>query len=191
MGDGVYVVAIAWQVYELSDSPTALGRRGVDAPSSTSCCSRSGLGPVRVRRRIMIAADVVRAGAATIGVLPSRGQSSLASDRARRSVRLRRGVFGSPSRRSSLRSSPNLLLQANSLDQFIRPFAFLLVGPALGGWIVAAFGPGEAFVLDAATFLVSATAIFLIRRRGAVEREEEEAGAGASILRDLRRASRS
>ena len=40
-GDGVYIVALAWQVYELSDSPTALSLVGLawDAlarPSSSS-----------------------------------------------------------------------------------------------------------------------------------------------------------
>jgi Transmembrane secretion effector len=28
-GDGVYLVAIAWQVYELSNAPTALGAVGI------------------------------------------------------------------------------------------------------------------------------------------------------------------
>ena len=137
----------------------------------------------------MIAADVVRAGAAgTIGVLSLTGAIELWHLIALAAVFGFGEAFFGPAFTSIVPQivPRNLLLQANSLDQFIRPFAFLLVGPALGGWIVAAFGPGEAFVLDAATFLVSATAIFLIRRRGAVEREEEEAGAGASILRDLR-----
>jgi hypothetical protein len=77
----------------------------------------------------------------------------------------------------------HLLLQANSLDQFIRPFAFLLIGPALGGWLVASVGVGQAFMLDAGTFLVSAAAIFLIRHRTRDEGEPEEA---TSMLRDLR-----
>ena len=41
MGDGVYVVAIAWQVYELSDSPTALSLvGGWTLPLGSSCSSR-------------------------------------------------------------------------------------------------------------------------------------------------------
>jgi hypothetical protein len=77
----------------------------------------------------------------------------------------------------------SLLLQANSLDQFIRPFAFLLVGPALGGWMVAAIGPGQAFMLDAGTFLVSAAAIVLMRHRRAPRERGEER---TSMVRDLR-----
>ena len=51
-----------------------------------------------------------------------------------------------------------------------------------GGWLVASFGAGQAFLVDAATFLVSATAIFLMRPRP-LEREE---GDGSSLLRDVR-----
>jgi DHA3 family tetracycline resistance protein-like MFS transporter len=191
MGDGVYVVAIAWQVYQLSDSPTALSLVGVawTLPLGLFVLLGGVVSDRFERRRIMIAADVVRAGAAgTIGVLSLTGAIELWHLIALAAVFGFGEAFFGPAFTSIVPQivPRNLLLQANSLDQFIRPFAFLLVGPALGGWIVAAFGPGEAFVLDAATFLVSATAIFLIRRRGAVEREEEEAGAGASILRDLR-----
>jgi DHA3 family tetracycline resistance protein-like MFS transporter len=51
------------------------------------------------------------------------------------------------------------LAQANSLDQFVRPGALRLVGPALGGSIVAAVGSGGAFAVDAASFLASMAAI--------------------------------
>ena len=50
------------------------------------------------------------------------------------------------------------LAQANSLDQFVRPVALRLAGPALGGWLIAAVGTGAAFAVDAATFAVSAVA---------------------------------
>jgi DHA3 family tetracycline resistance protein-like MFS transporter len=47
------------------------------------------------------------------------------------------------------------LPQANSLDQLVRPIAARLLGPALGGWIIAAVGVGWAFIVDAASFMVS------------------------------------
>jgi len=55
------------------------------------------------------------------------------------------------------------LAQANSLDQFVRPAALRLVGPALGGWLVSALGADIAFALDAATFVASAVAIASLR----------------------------
>ena len=57
-----------------------------------------------------------------------------------------------------------LLAQANSLDQLIRPLALRLAGPALGGALVAALGAGGAFALDAASFLISAAALQAMTR---------------------------
>ena len=48
------------------------------------------------------------------------------------------------------------LAQANSLDQFVRPVAMRLAGPALGGLVIAQLGVGVGFALDAASFAVSA-----------------------------------
>jgi hypothetical protein len=45
------------------------------------------------------------------------------------------------------------LAQANSLDQFVRPIALRLAGPALGGLLIAGVGLGAAFGPDAATFV--------------------------------------
>src|SRR5918996_2297449 len=79
-GDGVYVVALAWQVYELSNSPTALSLVGVawTLPIGIFVLI-GGVVTDRVeRRRVMIAADVVRAvAAATIAVLSLTGQIEL------------------------------------------------------------------------------------------------------------------
>ena len=92
------------------------------------------------RRRIMIAADVVRAVAVgTIGVLLLTGAVELWHLIALAAVFGTGEAFFGPAFTSIVPQivPRQLLLQANSLDQFIRPFAFLLVGPALGGWIVA------------------------------------------------------
>jgi DHA3 family tetracycline resistance protein-like MFS transporter len=55
------------------------------------------------------------------------------------------------------------LAAANSLDQFVRPLAFRLAGPALGGLLVATTGVGAAFAVDAATFAASTAAVLAIR----------------------------
>ena len=51
---------------------------------------------------------------------------------------------------------------ANSLDQFVRPIALRLAGPALGG-ALAGFGTGTAPVVDAGSFVASTVAVFLMR----------------------------
>jgi DHA3 family tetracycline resistance protein-like MFS transporter len=174
-GDGVYVVALAWQVYALSDSPTALSLVGVawTLPVGLFVLVGGVVSDRFERRRIMIAA------------LSLTGAIELWHLIALAAVFGTGEAFFGPAFMSIVPQivPRHLLLQANSLDQFIRPFAFLLVGPALGGWLVAALGPGEAFVLDACTFLVSAAAIFLIRHRSAGREELER---GTSMLRELR-----
>jgi MFS family permease len=185
-GDGVYVVALAWQVYSLSDSPTALSLVGVawTLPVGIFVLLGGVVSDRFERRRIMIAADLVRmVAAATIGVLTLTGAVELWHLIALAAVFGTGEAFFGPAFTSIVPQivPRHLLLQANSLDQFIRPFAFLLVGPAVGGWIVATIGAGEAFVIDAATFLVSALAILLMRPRP-LEREPGR----TSMLRELR-----
>jgi DHA3 family tetracycline resistance protein-like MFS transporter len=185
-GDGVYVVALAWQVYELSNSPTALSLVGVawTLPLGLFLLVGGVVSDRMERRRVMIAADVARALAVgTMGVLTVTGAVELWHLIALASVFGIGEAFFGPAFTSIVPQivPRELLVQANSLDQFIRPFAFLLMGPALGGWLVASFGAGQAFLVDAATFLVSATAIFLMRPLP-LEREEE----GSSLLRDVR-----
>jgi hypothetical protein len=187
-GDGVYVVALAWQVYDLSDSPSALSLVGVawTLPVGLFVLLGGVVSDRFERRRIMIVTDVIRAfAAATIGVLSLTGSIELWHLIVLAAVFGTGEAFFGPAFTSVVPQivPRELLLQANSLDQFIRPFAFLLVGPALGGWLVVVLGPGQAFMLDAGTFLVSAAAISLIRRRTTVRAVPTS---GASMLRELR-----
>jgi DHA3 family tetracycline resistance protein-like MFS transporter len=186
-GDGVYVVAVAWQVYDLSSSPTALSLVGVAWTLPVAIFVLvGGVVTDRVeRRRIMISADLVRAVAvATIGTLALTGAIQLWHLIVLAAIFGVGEAFFGPAFMSFVPQivPRRLLLQANSLDQFIRPFAFALVGPALGGWLIATFGVAEAFFLDAATFVVSAAAIALIRARPA----GREAGNQTSMARELR-----
>jgi DHA3 family tetracycline resistance protein-like MFS transporter len=59
----------------------------------------------------------------------------------------------------------DVLPQANSLDQLIRPLALRLAGPAIGGIVVGAIGAGWGFGLDAASFAVSAAALLAMSPR--------------------------
>jgi DHA3 family tetracycline resistance protein-like MFS transporter len=186
-GDGVYVVAVAWQVYDLSSSPTALSLVGVAWTLPVAIFVLiGGVVTDRVeRRRIMISADLVRAVAVgTIGVLALTGAIQLWHLIVLAAIFGVGEAFFGPAFMSFVPQivPRRLLLQANSLDQFIRPFAFALVGPALGGWLIATFGIAEAFFVDAATFVVSAAAIALIRARPV----GREAGDHTSMARELR-----
>ena len=139
LGDGAFLVALAWQVYELSDAPTAMSLVGIAMTVPTIVFLLvGGVASDRLdRRRIMLAADVVRA------VAVGAARRALAHGRARAVARRRaRRVLRRPGRRSSRRRSTRScrsscrrthLAQANALEQIVRPLALRLAGPALGG----------------------------------------------------------
>ena len=186
LGDGAFLVAIAWQVYELSNAPTALGMVGIAMTVPTiAFLLVGGVASDRLdRRRIMICADLVRVLAAgTLAVLSLAGTLELWHVIALVTVYGTGQGFFAPAFDALV---PELvpsdeLPQANALDQIARPVALRLAGPALGGVLVGAFGAGAAFGLDAASFAISAVALLLMRRPAARSRDT-----APSLLGDLR-----
>ena len=164
LGDGVFIVALAWQVYALSNTPTALAVVGIAMTVPTLAFLLVGgvMSDRFDRRRLMLAADIARGLAiGVIAVLSLTGTLELWH------MLLLVAVFGAgtaffgPAFDAIVPDvlPASLLPQANSLDQFIRPVALRLAGPALGGFLIAGVGVGWAFALNAATFAVSAAAL--------------------------------
>jgi MFS family permease len=60
---------------------------------------------------------------------------------------------------------PDELARASALDQFVRPLSIQLIGPAVGGVLVALAGTGPAFLLDAGTFLFCALTLMAMKTR--------------------------
>src|SRR6266545_7355814 len=76
LGDGIYTVALAWQVYDLSNTPTALSVVGVALfLPQLAAVLLSGVVADRIdRRRVMIFSDVLRATAiGALGILSVAG----------------------------------------------------------------------------------------------------------------------
>jgi MFS family permease len=73
LGDGIFLVAMAWQVYALSNAPTALAVVGITMTIPTIAFLLLGgvISDRLDRRRIMLAADVVRGLAVGLLALPS------------------------------------------------------------------------------------------------------------------------
>ena len=186
VGDGAFLVAMTWQVYVLSDAPTALAFVGIAMSIPTIVLLLVG-GAVsdRVdRRRVMVAADLIRGGAVgLLALLTLSGGLVLWHVVALCAVYGAATAFFNPAFDAIV---PDLLpesdlAQANALDQLVRPIAFRLAGPAIGGWLVASVGAGSAFALDAATFLISAAAIGSMRYR-----RPDGARSAASIVHEIR-----
>jgi MFS family permease len=168
LGDGVFLVAMAWQVYSLSDAPTALSLVGVAmAVPTLALLLFGGVVSDRVdRRRAMLAADLARGLAvATLAALSLTGALRLWHVVAIVAVYGAGTAFFNPAFDAIVPEllPPEALGAANALDQLVRPLAQRLAGPAVGGVLVAAAGAGTAFALDAASFAVSAGALAAMR----------------------------
>jgi MFS family permease len=187
LGDGVFMVTIAWQVYELSDAPAALSAVGLAMSlSQVVVLLLGGVASDRFdRRRVMLAADLLRAAViGLLSVLALTGRLHLWHLFVLATLYgMGAGFFG-PSFDAIVPDlvAEDALAPANSVDQILRPVALRLAGPALGGWLIGAWSTGGAFLLDAASFLFSAA---MLARMSPRVRHAADA-APASALREIR-----
>ena len=169
-GDGVYLIALAWQAYTLSHTPTALAMLGVAAtvPQLLALLGGGILSDRVERRRVLLGADVIRFVAVlVVAVLVMSGQTQMWQLAVLSVVYGLGAGVAAPAFDAII---PDLvpdqdLQQANALDQFLRPAMLRLGGPALGGVLIAVNGAGTAFLFDALTFLVSALCVWKMRAR--------------------------
>src|SRR5579864_4257450 len=192
VGDFVFLVAYPWQGYQLTNNPATLGWISAlyFAPTVIFLVAGGVLTDRIERRRMMIAADSMRAAAIGVG-------AALAITHHLTLIELgavvAAGGFGQALFAPAFGSivpeivPQQLLAQANSLDMFVRTSAGL-VGPAIAGIVIAVAGAGWAFAIDAGTFVVStATALALTPRpfERPVERRSawREARAGFAFVR--------
>jgi DHA3 family tetracycline resistance protein-like MFS transporter len=186
LGDGVFIVALAWQVYALSNVPTALAMVGIAMTIPTIAFLLLGgvLSDRFDRRRLMLVADLGRGLAiGAIAVLSLTGTLELWHMLVLVAVFGAATAFFGPAFDAIVPDvlPASLLPQANSLDQFVRPLALRLAGPAVGGFLIEGVGVGWAFALNAATFAVSAAALLAMTPPARKTR-----GPSASVTGDIR-----
>lgn len=168
LGDGVYLVALAWQAYTLSPKPSGLALLGVCAtvPQLLALVGGGALSDRCDRRRLLLAADLARFTA--VGIITGlvlHGDAQMWHLAVLSIVYGLGAGFAAPAFDALV---PELvpardLQQANALEQFLRPAMLQLAGPAVGGVLIAVRGPGLAFALDAGTFLFSAGCLLAMR----------------------------
>jgi MFS family permease len=170
LGDGIFLVAQAWQVYDLDNDPVALSLVGTAwTVGMVAFLLTGGIVSDRAeRRRVLIAADLIRAAALVgMGVLSVTGAVEI-WHLVVLSLLIGAGeAFFGPAFGALVPDvvATEHLVQANALDQLVRQAAARLLGPALGGAVVALVGPGTAFLIDAGTFALSAACIAALRVR--------------------------
>ncbi|HEX6389438.1 MAG TPA: MFS transporter [Solirubrobacteraceae bacterium] len=170
MGDGIFLVAMAWQVYELSNAPSALAMVGIamTVPHIAFLLIGGAVADRFDRRKVMLCSDAVRGlTIAAIAALSLTGTLTIPAMIALVAVYGAGTAFFGPAFDAIVPDvlPRDLLPQANALDQFIRPIALRLAGPAVSGVLVAAIGIGAAFAVNAASFGASIVALLMMRTR--------------------------
>ncbi|HET9497895.1 MAG TPA: MFS transporter [Candidatus Limnocylindria bacterium] len=170
LGDGFFFVALAWQVYDISNVPTAMSVVGLawTLPLILFVLVGGVFSDRYDRRWLMVGADLIRAAAiGLMGILSMAGVLEIWHIILLIAVVGIGDAFFNPASTAivpDLVAEP-LLPQANALGSLVRPLTGRLIGPAIGGFTVALVGSGAAFLVDGASFLVSAVFIAAIRHR--------------------------
>src|ERR1019366_2729959 len=157
LGDGIFLVAIAWQAFALDNQPSSLAYVGV-ALSAPQVAMLPVAGAIcdRVRRQVLLFwSDVVRAVAVgTLAAMTAFFAVQLWELYLVAAVLGTAAAFASPAFDALV---PELVVgdeldRANAFEQFVRPATLQLAGPALGGLVVATVHSAGALGIDAATF---------------------------------------
>jgi DHA3 family tetracycline resistance protein-like MFS transporter len=134
-----------------------------------SCLLAGGIAADRMdRRRVMIGADLARLVAVSaMGVLAVAGVIRIWELVALSLAYGCAEAFFGPSFGALVPQlvEPDDLVQANALQETLRPITLRLIGPAIGGVLVAAFGAGTSLIVSGATFIASIGCVALIARR--------------------------
>jgi MFS family permease len=166
-GSALVPVALAFAVIDLTSSEAALG-----LVLAAGLCARvvlllvGGVVADRLpRQRVMLAADALRAlTQALVAVLLLSGEAQVWHLLVLFALFGAGDAFFSPASTGLVPEtvSPGRLQQANALISLSRSASWV-AGPALAGLIVAGAGPGWAFAIDSATFVVSTVSLALLR----------------------------
>jgi MFS family permease len=183
IGDGIFLIAIAWESYSLWNAPAALSIVGIGMTIPTIAFLLIGgvVSDRRDRRVVMAWADGLRAVAvAVLAALVLMGALRFWELVALVAVYGIGTAFFMPAFEAIL---PELLPKselpaANALDQFVRPIAMRLIGPVAGGALVAA-SAGVAFAIDAASFAVCLIAVLAMPRRAGRQVEVQTSSVAA------------
>jgi len=167
VGDGAFLVALAWEAYTLSNAPTALSLIGVamTVPTVSLLLFGGAVSDRYERRTVMLLADALRAV-----LLVLTGALALTRTLGLWQLVVIVAFYGAaqaffdPASDAILPEivTPEELGRANALEQVARPLTLRLIGPALGGVLVGTLGSGAAFTADGASFVASAVTLWLM-----------------------------
>jgi MFS family permease len=164
LGDGIFIVAIAWQAYAVSNHPASLAYIGLatSLPQIFLLLFGGAVSDRMNRQSVLCLADLVRGMVVgSLAVVTAFGSAQLWELYVFAGLIGIATAFASPALDAMVPQLVPLgeLTQANAVDQVVRPVSLQLAGPALGGLAVATVHLAGAFALDALTFLFSALCV--------------------------------
>jgi len=184
IGDNIAPIALAFAILDAGGSATEVGVvYAANIIARVAFMLVGGVWADRLsRRRVMLAADALRAvctGVLAVAVMT--GHAPLGLFVAMVAAHGVGAAFFTPASTGLVPqtvSAPRLQ-QANALLGIAHSSGSIL-GPALGGAVIAVAGPGAALAADAGTFVVSATALLAMRPP-----EHDRGEIGTGFLADL------
>jgi DHA3 family tetracycline resistance protein-like MFS transporter len=170
LGDGIFTVALAIVTLEVERSPSGIAY--VFAARAIPSVILSLVGGVVAdrlsRRHVMLSSDAVRGvSVGLIALLLSRGELHLWELIVMAAIFGAGDSFFSPAANAIMPDllEEDLLVSGNALDQMSSQLTTGLIGPAVGGVVVAAIGNAWSFGFDAVTFCASVATLAMIRTR--------------------------
>jgi MFS family permease len=178
VGSQISTLAVAWQVYEITDSPFQLGLTGLFRALPVMMLSiPGGVVADRVDRRLLliITQTLEMLLALALGVLTSTGAVRVWHIYAVTFLSGAVGIFDAPARTAliPLLVPAEQLASAYALNISWRQIA-TLAGPFLGGLVISVFGISTSYYIDALSFLGVIVCLFLMRARPSPPAEKKE-----------------
>lgn len=166
VGDGIYLVALAWLALDIGDAGTLALAGGAWSVGILLALPLGGaLADTTDRRRLLISVDLLRAGAlGTIGLL---AVTSSLSPLTLAALSVAHGFGDGVAEPAVSGLTPRLvpadrLVRANGWMEAVKPFSMRLLGPGIGALLIAVADAGTAMLIDAATFLFCAVIVATI-----------------------------
>jgi MFS family permease len=176
-GSQMQSVAINWHVYLLTKSAFALGLVGLFKGVPIVLCSLMGgvVADVMDRRRLMIATQTVMLiSAAALAIVTLAGLQSVWPIYLLTAAASGATAFDIPARQALMptlvpaKDFPN----AVSLGLMVFNVA-MIVGPAIGGFLLASHGPAAVYGINAVSFIAVIAALGAMRASGQIEESEK------------------
>ena len=178
VGTQISTVAIAWQVYEITNSPFQLGLTGLFRALPVMILSLPGgvLADRMDRRKLLIITQSLAALLSLmLGLLTSAGQIHVWHIYAVTFLSGAVGIFDAPARTAMIPAlvSAEQLASAYALNITWRQIA-TLGGPFIGGLVISALGISPAYYIDAVSFFAVIICLAFMRRQVKPSREKKE-----------------